>query len=86
MGDITNEKVFNQVLDDANKNNCEFLIAILCQGMSSLGKKDYSNDKRNYLIFYAMDMIDQHDFNYILIEMYQSFESYIFHIKINLNY
>ena len=39
-----------------------------CQGMSTLGKKEYNTDKRNYLIFYALDMIDQCDFDYILIE------------------
>ena len=36
--------------------------------MSSLGKKDYDNDKRNYLVFYAFDLIDTCDFDYILIE------------------
>lgn len=81
-GDITDENVFKQVLSDANKNKCEFLLATPpCQGMSSLGKKDYSNDKRNYLIFYAMDMIDQHDFNYILIENVPKFLQLYFPYK-----
>ena len=68
-GDITVPKNFNQIKEETLKNNCEFLIATPpCQGMSSLGKKDYSNDKRNYLIFYAIDLIKSCDFNYVLIE------------------
>lgn len=68
-GDITNSNVFNEILNITQKEKCEFLLATPpCQGMSSLGKKDYDNDKRNYLIFYVFDMIDKNDFNYILIE------------------
>ncbi len=55
-GDITNQTVYNSVKEEALKNDCKFLLATPpCQGMSSLGKKDYDNDKRNYLIFYAID-------------------------------
>lgn len=68
-GDITNEQIFNRIKEESIKNNCKFLLATPpCQGMSSLGKKDYSNDKRNYLIFYVFDLIDELDFDYILIE------------------
>ncbi len=68
-GDITDENVYNRVKKAAIVNDCKFLLATPpCQGMSSLGKKDYDNDKRNYLVFYAMDMIDECDFDYILIE------------------
>ena len=68
-GDITDEKIFNQIKDEIINNDCKFLIATPpCQGMSSMGKKDYESDKRNYLIFYAFDMIDNCDFDYILIE------------------
>lgn len=68
-GDITNPEVFEQVKNEAIKNKCKFLIATPpCQGMSSMGKKDYVQDKRNYLVFYALDLIDCMDFDYILIE------------------
>lgn len=68
-GDITDSGIYNQVKQVAIDNDCKFLLATPpCQGMSSLGKKDYDNDKRNYLVFYAMDMIDECDFDYILIE------------------
>ncbi len=68
-GDITNYDVFDQVKKEIIKNDCKFLLATPpCQGMSSMGKKDYEADKRNYLIFYALDMIDNCDFDFILIE------------------
>lgn len=69
QGDITDENIFNKIKEKTIQNNCKFLLATPpCQGMSSLGKKDYSNDKRNYLIFYVFDLIDELDFDYILIE------------------
>ena len=68
-GDITNENVFESVNKIVKEKNCNFLLATPpCQGMSSLGKKEYSTDKRNYLVFYVFDMIDDNDFDYILIE------------------
>lgn len=68
-GDITDKSIFNKILIDAKKNECKFLLATPpCQGMSTLGKKDYDNDRRNYLVFYVFDLIDKVDFDYILIE------------------
>ena len=68
-GDITEKVNFKNVNDSVKKHECKFLLATPpCQGMSSLGKKDYSKDKRNYLIFYVFDMIDDNDFDFILIE------------------
>lgn len=68
-GDITNQDVFNSVQSEIIKNDCKFLLATPpCQGMSTLGKKEYSTDKRNYLVFYVFDVIDRNDFDFILIE------------------
>jgi len=68
-GDITDSSVFKAVQEKITSLNCKFLLATPpCQGMSTMGKKNYTNDKRNYLIFYALDMIDVCDFDYILIE------------------
>jgi DNA (cytosine-5)-methyltransferase 1 len=69
QGDITNDTIFNEVLNSIIQNECKFLIATPpCQGMSSLGKKEYDTDERNYLIFYVLKIIDKVDFDYILIE------------------
>ena len=68
-GDITDKEIFKKVKKETLKNNCKFLIATPpCQGMSTLGKKEYEKDKRNYLIFYVLDLIDCCNFDYILIE------------------
>lgn len=68
-GDITDSKIFDSVNEFIKQEECKFLIATPpCQGMSTLGKKEYSTDKRNYLIFYVLDMIDDNDFDFILIE------------------
>lgn len=81
-GDITIKENFDKVKNVALQESCEFLLATPpCQGMSSLGKKDYDNDKRNYLIFYAMDMIDECDFNFILIENVPKFLKLYFPYK-----
>lgn len=68
-GDITNQNIFNEVENQIQKEKCKFLLATPpCQGRSSLGKKEYSTDKRNYLVFYVFDIIDKNDFDFILIE------------------
>lgn len=68
-GDITDPKVFDSVKTEIIKNGCKFLIATPpCQGMSSMGKKDYVADERNYLVFSAFRMMDECDFDYVLIE------------------
>ena len=82
IGDIREEKNFSKIEDIARKNNCKFLLATPpCQGMSTLGKKDYDNDKRNYLVFYALDLIDKIDFDYVLIENVPKFLKLYFPYK-----
>lgn len=82
QGDITKEEIFNKVNKEIHKNECKFLLATPpCQGMSSLGKKEYSTDKRNYLIFYVFDIIDSNDFDYILIENVPKFLKLYFPYK-----
>lgn len=65
-GDIYEK--FDEILEEAKKNNCKFLIATPpCQGMSVAGKRDY-NDIRNLLIFQVFKMIDKLEPDYVLIE------------------
>ena len=72
VGDIRdeiNKKAFmNEITEDV-----KFLVATPpCQGISNLGKNKTLDsklkDKRNYLIFDVMDVVDSKDFDYILIE------------------
>ncbi len=67
-GDITDNEIFDEVLNESLKLNVDFVIATPpCQGMSLNGKKD-PNDKRNYLIMYAVDMIKAIKPKYVLLE------------------
>lgn len=69
IGDIMNEDVFNKYLEKAKALNPKFLLATPpCQGMSSLGRKDYIDDERNYLIFSVFKVIDNLDLDIIVIE------------------
>ena len=68
-GDLTKQEIFDKVKEETLKKNCKFLLATPpCQGMSTLGKKEYVTDRRNYLVLYALDLIDCCNFDYILIE------------------
>ena len=68
-GDITDVNVFNEIIKVAKENDVKFLVATPpCQGMSTLGKKDYDADERNYLIYNVIEVIDNLDLDYILIE------------------
>lgn len=68
-GDITQKEIFNKVNNAIKDNDCKFLIATPpCQGMSTLGKKEYITDQRNYLFNYVIDIIKDNDFDYIFFE------------------
>lgn len=67
-GDITNELIFNKVIEKSIENNCEFLIATPpCQGMSVAGKMS-ENDIRNTLIIKVIQAIKLIKPKYFLIE------------------
>tara|TARA_Y100001960_G_C14734979_1_gene859757 strand:- start:1013 stop:2059 length:1047 start_codon:yes stop_codon:yes gene_type:complete len=56
-GDITNEEIYNNIIEQAKLNNCNFLIATPpCQGMSQAGKMK-QDDVRNKLIMNVVKVI-----------------------------
>lgn len=72
-GDITQEETKQHMVSIVKRNNVKMLIATPpCQGLSTLGKNKkqshYEADKRNFLILQALEIIDECDFDYILIE------------------
>ena len=68
-GNIMEKNIYNEFISEAKKIRPNFLLATPpCQGMSSLGKKDYELDERNLLIFSVIDTIKEIDFDFILIE------------------
>lgn len=61
-GDITDNEIKNEIINIANENKAELLIATPpCQGLSTLGKnkgqQQYEKDRRNFLILEALDTI-----------------------------
>ena len=79
VGDIMLEEIFNTYINKAEKINPKFLLATPpCQGMSSLGKKDYVADERNYLIFAVLKVIDRLDLDVIIIENVPKFSKLFF--------
>lgn len=78
-GDITDSEVFNSVISHAKDCGVSFLMATPpCQGMSTLGKRKYTEDKRNSLVHYALKAVDILFPDYVLIENVPKF--------IDLNY
>jgi len=68
VGDITDKKVFKEVLQKAKKQKCEFLLATPpCQGMSIAGKMA-EDDPRNSLIKYVIEFAKKLKPKHILIE------------------
>jgi DNA (cytosine-5)-methyltransferase 1 len=81
-GDIMDKEIYTQFITEAKKINPNFLIATPpCQGMSSLGKKEYEIDERNLLIFSVIETIKQIDFDFILIENVPKFFKLFFPFK-----
>lgn len=77
-GDITLDETKQYMIEAAQKNNVRMLIATPpCQGLSTLGKNKkqahYEKDQRNYLVLSALDIIDNYDFDYVLIENVPTF-------------
>lgn len=68
IGDITDKKISNRIIELSEKKKVDFLIATPpCQGMSLAGKMD-KFDKRNQLIYYAIEIIKKIKPKYILLE------------------
>lgn len=67
-GDITDEKIFNTMIEKYKEKDCHFLIATPpCQGMSQAGKMD-KNDIRNKLIINTVEFIKKTMPDNIIIE------------------
>ena len=68
IGDITDNLIQKEIVEEAQKANVDFIIATPpCQGMSLAGKRD-EYDIRNQLIYYAIKIIKIIKPKYILLE------------------
>lgn len=76
QGDITNQKIFAEIIENAKNLNVNFILATPpCQGMSLLGKQE-DQDPRNLLITTVIKAMVELDPEFVLIEnvpqMYQT--------------
>ncbi len=68
IGDITNPHTYQEIIQSAKASKINLIIATPpCQGMSTAGKKE-KNDKRNYLIQYAVQAVKDLKPQYVLFE------------------
>ena len=67
-GDITDPTIFDRVRDASKSENIDLVFATPpCQGMSCAGRKD-PLDPRNFLIYYAIEMVKALNPKYVLFE------------------
>lgn len=68
-GDVTDKVVFDAIIEESKKSGVKFIIATPpCQGMSTLGLKQYATDSRNTLFYYAMNAINELSPDFVLFE------------------
>lgn len=78
-GDISNKKVYDEVIRLSKESKIRFLLATPpCQGMSTLGKKQYESDERNSLIKYTLNAINELKPDYVMIENVPKFEKLLY--------
>lgn len=82
VGNIQNKEIKEEIIDKLEVDVDILIATPPCQGMSLIGKNkshdDLIKDKRNYLIFDALDILDKHNFNYVLIENVPRFLSLLY--------
>ena len=67
-GDITDPKIFENIVQASIENNVDMVIATPpCQGMSCAGRKD-PKDPRNFLIYYAIEAVKRIHPRFVLFE------------------
>lgn len=72
-GDITDEKVFDKVVEESLNRNVEVIMATPpCQGMSTVGKM-LVDDERNKLVCQVLEAVKEINPKYVMIENVPSF-------------
>ncbi len=72
-GDLTEQSVKDEIIQESIAKNVKFILATPpCQGVSLIGKNkrntQWLKDSRNYLIFHALDIVDQVCPDVVIIE------------------
>ena len=82
QGDITKREIKEKILSKLTSDVKLLIATPPCQGVSSLGKnkfqEHYVKDERNFLIYDVFYFIENHDFDYILIENVERYSKMYF--------
>lgn len=69
QGNIVDPEIYERVISESKSSQVNMIISTPpCQGMSTLGKKEYYTDARNELFWYTMQAIDDLNPNFVFIE------------------
>lgn len=82
-GDITQDDIKDAIIQKSIENKVDFVLATPpCQGVSLIGKNkrndQFVKDPRNFLIFHALDIVDQIDPNVVVVENVDRFAKMFF--------
>lgn len=82
-GDITQDEIKNSIISKSIAKNVDFILATPpCQGVSLIGKNkrnaQWLKDERNFLIFHALDIIDNVNPKVVVIENVDRFAKMMF--------
>lgn len=78
-GDIEDKAIYERVIAESKERGVNLIIATPpCQGMSTLGPKDYERDKRNGLVKYVLQAIKDLKPDYVMIENVPKFSKLLF--------
>ncbi len=85
VGDIRDKDIKKKFMSYITEDVKLLIATPPCQGLSNLGKNrsldDRLKDKRNFLIFDVLDVIDNNDFDYIMIENVPGFVKMYFYYE-----
>ena len=85
-GDIKHDSIKEEIISNSISKGVDFILATPpCQGVSLIGKNkrnaQFLNDDRNFLIFHALDMVDNIKPNVVVIENVDRFAKMYFPYK-----
>lgn len=69
QGDIVDKEIYDKVISESKKCGVNMIISTPpCQGMSTLGKKQYYNDARNELFWHTLNAVEDLEPDFVFIE------------------
>lgn len=82
-GDVSNEKIKSEIIQKSKEMGIDFILATPpCQGVSLIGKnkrnEQFLKDQRNFLIFDALEIVDEIEPSVVIVENVDRFAKMVF--------